>query len=982
MKNLKNHQRKSVLRSICVNQRSLFIGIRKLPFMTPAPSPPMRRLSSFYVLGPIMLMGLVLRLIRLDFQPLWWDEGYTVWFTAQPLMAMLARTAADIHPPLYYALLHGWAQAFGLNPLSLRGFSVLVSLPAIPLAYALGRDLRDRPTGYLAALLVAVNPMAIYYGQEVRMYGLAATWSLAALWTGWRWMHGEDVDQGEDAGRSSSHPWRWGLAYGISVVAGLYTLYVFVLLPMAQGLWVLLRRPRRWKAFLVTQIAAAVLYVPWALYAGPQLLAYVPNKVVKDHDTPLPLLMYLGRHLSAFLVGHLEGWARGGWAWALLLWLPPLIVWVWLQGSETQTTERVRSLRTTTGYLMMVLGVALGMGFLQQIRAPFIPEHFERVLYFAAPAGWLWLALVMRRLYQEARPAFFLYLLCLFLAQSLSLTAFYTTPRYAHRDYRPLIQTVTQNLRPQDSIFVIYPWQAGYFLAYLPSDLQPRLVNARADEVPTSSAETLIVLIPEPEWTPTTRHVLDALLQRGGIWFPEHLSLGGILETKVERYLDQRSFQLTNLWYGEETRLTGWDIPRKSPSPAQPIPAKAWEQGIHLVEGQWQITPYRIFLELTWQGEQPIYPGDLTYSLWLQGPDGQRWAQRDVTPFAHPWPPLAADPVAAWRNEDRIGLTLPAGLPPGQYALFMAVIRPDLSPLSTLGDKPAPQAPLGTVTLPHAVAVLPHPQYPHWTKGEGLDFLGYDRDRGPFLPGEDIPVTLYWRAHGPLRPDHLLFLQLIDKTGMVAGMEAPPLAWLPTSAWPDAPLRVQARLRVPADIPPGEYQLITGLFEPASGRRILWEGRDALRLGRVTIAPRAHDFQPPRPQHPLDLTLLGGHRLVGYDLVAQTHPAAPVNLVLYWLPAGPTPTRYKVFVHLVDPEGHILAQDDREPGQGEHPTTSWLAGETITDPHTLSFPITDHPGPYGLEVGLYDPITGRRVPFVDETGRIVTDHITLPLFRK
>jgi len=150
-------------------------------------------------------------------------------------------------------------------------------------------------------------------------------------------------------------------------------------------------------------------------------------------------------------------------------------------------------------------------------------------------------------------------------------------------------------------------------------------------------------------------------------------------------------------------------------------------------------------------------------------------------------------------------------------------------------------------------------------------------------------------------------------------------------------------------------------------------------LGKVAIEARPHDFQPPAPQHLLNLTLQGGHKLLGYDLAAKTEEGAPVNLILYWQPAGPTDIRYSVFVHLVNHDGDILAQDDREPADGQHPTTSWLAGETIADAHAFPFPVTGEKGPFGLEVGLYDPLTGRRVPFMDAEGNIIADHIVIPL---
>ena len=87
----------------------------------------------------LILLGLGLRLARLSFQPLWWDEGYSVWFATHPLAQMASLTAQDIHPPLYYALLHGWAALLGTGPAALRLLSVAVGVLTIPLLYLVAR---------------------------------------------------------------------------------------------------------------------------------------------------------------------------------------------------------------------------------------------------------------------------------------------------------------------------------------------------------------------------------------------------------------------------------------------------------------------------------------------------------------------------------------------------------------------------------------------------------------------------------------------------------------------------------------------------------------------------------------------------------------------------------------------------------------------------------------------------------------------------
>ena len=83
-----------------------------------------------FSLGAVVLLALALRLLRLGFQPLWWDEGWSVYFAKTTLGSMARLTAVDIHPPLYYALLHFWIALFGASPLALRLLSVLAGTAA------------------------------------------------------------------------------------------------------------------------------------------------------------------------------------------------------------------------------------------------------------------------------------------------------------------------------------------------------------------------------------------------------------------------------------------------------------------------------------------------------------------------------------------------------------------------------------------------------------------------------------------------------------------------------------------------------------------------------------------------------------------------------------------------------------------------------------------------------------------------------------
>jgi hypothetical protein len=119
--------------------------------------------------------------------------------------------------------------------------------------------------------------------------------------------------------------------------------------------------------------------------------------------------------------------------------------------------------------------------------------------------------------------------------------------------------------------------------------------------------------------------------------------------------------------------------------------------------------------------------------------------------------------------------------------------------------------------------------------------------------------------------------------------------------------------------------------------------------------------------------------LVRYSLPATNITTSELLLLtLDWQALkGTSPVDYTVFTHLLAASGEVrlIAQHDGVPANGTRPTTSWVAGETIVDPHLMTFAAEhlDYIGPATISVGLYDPATGR-VP--TETG---DEQITLPV---
>jgi hypothetical protein len=87
-------------------------------------------------------------------------------------------------------------------------------------------------------------------------------------------------------------------------------------------------------------------------------------------------------------------------------------------------------------------------------------------------------------------------------------------------------------------------------------------------------------------------------------------------------------------------------------------------------------------------------------------------------------------------------------------------------------------------------------------------------------------------------------------------------------------------------------------------------------------------------------------------------------------------TSYRVFLHLVGPDGRLLDQSDNIPADWARPTTGWLPGEYITDLHLLTLPGEATDGQYTVLAGLYSP-AGERL--LTPVGADATQVLTITL---
>ncbi len=151
-------------------------------------------------------------------------------------------------------------------------------------------------------------------------------------------------------------------------------------------------------------------------------------------------------------------------------------------------------------------------------------------------------------------------------------------------------------------------------------------------------------------------------------------------------------------------------------------------------------------------------------------------------------------------------------------------------------------------------APAPEPATPlEATFGEQMRLLGFTLKAttpagpGVYRAGGSLPISLFWDVSETPATDYSLFLHLCKECDRppAAGEDGPPLeGYLPTSTWlPGKPARDDRAIALPADMAPGRYTLLLGLYDPADpseGGRLrvtggASDGDDRLVLGTVEI---------------------------------------------------------------------------------------------------------------------------------------------------
>ncbi len=246
--------------------------------------------------------------------------------------------------------------------------------------------------------------------------------------------------------------------------------------------------------------------------------------------------------------------------------------------------------------------------------------------------------------------------------------------------------------------------------------------------------------------------------------------------------------------------------------------------------------------------------------------------------------------------------------------------------------------------------------------------MAYEASPRRVGPGGETTVTLCWEALTSTPQNYSMFVHLLGPADAVVGGRNtyPGLGAFATSLWRQGDAFCD-HVIVPVDKKaPGEmvYGVEVGLFDQATMTRLPAADASGKAVAQVIVdrvkVLGTGDTMPGSAAQ-VKANFADEITLLGYQAGAPV-PGQYVPVTLYWQAQSVIPVDYTVFMHMLDASGQIVAYADARPKAGWLPTTWWDPGKIVADEHTLALPDALPAGNYHLEIGLYVPETGERLP--------------------
>ncbi|MGD2165712.1 MAG: glycosyltransferase family 39 protein, partial [Anaerolineae bacterium] len=736
----------------------------------------------------VVLLGLsfALRIYRLDEKSLWTDEGLTVRRAEQPAALVVKNQnlipvepnyydgtevevvkTPDLHPPLYFLLMHFWTRVAGDSEFALRFPSVVASTLALPLIFVLGSALLTRETGVWSTLLAAFSPFYIWHAQEARMYPLVVLLSVASVYTFLPLL-------------GNAPQRRRYIVYVVTTSALLYTHYSgFLVLAFEVAMYGFHQsriRRRAWPILVILAVLGLAI-LPLAPYIRRVLGLSLSGFISR------PLSILLAELWSHFSLGIGESLIRPLWKTGPFLTL--FAVGLLMVG----VPRRRKGWIVCLGYLLVPI-------LLFQLISYFKPNYMNpRHLLVISPAWELVMAQGLTSLRRRFWPGFAVLLaLSMFLRGQVNYGIVASHSSWKD-DIRGAADYIEARARPGDAIILHDPVIRLTFSYYYDG---PYPVASVPSYGQTDAQEAIDRFA---EWA----------RRYDRIWFLYGPPPTNFPNDVVPNWADANLFKVSQRKFEAIWTYVGVAAYDDEPPLVEVLPSGSAAR--HLSWGPLRLTGFAAqdvpqgddaWLELYWEADGARQDEPLRLKVRLLDERGMVWHEREeeVLPF---YPPSAWPSSSTVRADLR--LPLPDDLPPVTYTVEAAPV--ELGNMRTIGELVVAYSnePSGT-------------QRPRARFARGIELLDGELGSNVFRAGLPLFGSLTWRATAPVHRDYLLHARLTNLLGrqVTADEMRPSAAGFPTSAWvPGVQAGGQLILPIPLDLKSGRYRVQVSLIEKSSG---------------------------------------------------------------------------------------------------------------------------------------------------------------------
>ena len=232
----------------------------------------LKKMNKKYIHIGIIVLGIIFIFLSTFHENIWFDESYSVAIAKHDFGDIWTITGNDVHPPLYYWMLHIVWMIFGNNVIAFRLFSVLAIAILGILGYTHIRKDFGEKVGILFSFLIYFLPVMCTYSQEVRMYSWSCLIvSLLAIY-GYR-LYKNIKEKAELKIQNKNL-----ILFGIFSIAACYIHYYALAVAGIVNFFLLIYfiknrkdNTKIFRNFIILAIIQVILYIPWLLYLKGQV---------------------------------------------------------------------------------------------------------------------------------------------------------------------------------------------------------------------------------------------------------------------------------------------------------------------------------------------------------------------------------------------------------------------------------------------------------------------------------------------------------------------------------------------------------------------------------------------------------------------------------------------------------------------------------------------------------------------------------------